>query len=317
MPYVGNSPAANFASVTKDLFSGDGSTVAFTLSKAATTNGVAVFVENVRQEPTIAYAVSGTTLTFTAAPVSASGNNIYVLHHNAVASTANHPASQDLTAVKGTFTSTVDINGQELILDADADTSITADTDDRIDFKTGGTDRLQIQSTSGNNVVIADGLTLTDGNLIVASGHGIDFSATSTSGQGSMTSELLDVYEEGTFTPAAGDYSGTMTFTTAYYTKIGRVVNFAFKMTGDGTSDSSQVNITGFPYAVLQEHPVSLSYNVAGNGALQSNTTPTIPNAMVNTAEICYFYIPTGSGFTYSMIGTGYVRVSGTYMTTN
>ena len=85
MPYVGNSPASNFASVTKDTFSGDGSTTAFTLSKAATTNGVAVFVENVRQEPTTAYAVSGTTLTFTAAPVSASGNNIYVLHHNAPA----------------------------------------------------------------------------------------------------------------------------------------------------------------------------------------------------------------------------------------
>ena len=109
MAYVGNEPTSNFASVTKDLFSGDGSTVAFTLSKVATTNGVAVFVENVRQEPTIAYAVSGTTLTFTAAPVSSSGNNIYVLHHNAVASTANHPASQDLTAVAGTFTSNVTI----------------------------------------------------------------------------------------------------------------------------------------------------------------------------------------------------------------
>ena len=136
MAYVGNEPTSNFASVTKDLFSGDGSTVAFTLSKVATTNGVAVFVENVRQEPTIAYAVSGTTLTFTAAPVTSSGNNIYVLHHNAVASTANHPAAQDLTAVKGTFTgtvtagSTLDMNGTELILDADADTSITADTDD-------------------------------------------------------------------------------------------------------------------------------------------------------------------------------------------
>ena len=34
-----------------------------------------------------------------------------------------------------------DLNGVELILDADADTSITADTDDRIDFK------LQIQIT--------------------------------------------------------------------------------------------------------------------------------------------------------------------------
>jgi hypothetical protein len=44
---------------------------------------------------------------------------------------------------------TLDVNGQELILDADADTSITADTDDQIDFKTGGTDRVIIDS-SGN-----------------------------------------------------------------------------------------------------------------------------------------------------------------------
>ena len=110
MGYVGNEPTSNFASVTKDSFSGDGSTTAFTLSKASTTNGVAVFVENVRQEPTTAYAVSGTTLTFTAAPVSASGNNIYVLHHNAAASTATHPAAQDLTAVNGTFTGDITIN---------------------------------------------------------------------------------------------------------------------------------------------------------------------------------------------------------------
>ena len=157
MGYVGNSPAANFASVTKDLFSGDGSTVAFTLSKAATTNGVAVFVENVRQEPTIAYAVSGTTLTFTAAPVSSSGNNIYVLHHNAPASTANHPAAQPLTATSGTFTgtvtagSTLDMNGTELILDADADSSITADTDDEIHFKVAGDDHVKIKG--GTNVL--------------------------------------------------------------------------------------------------------------------------------------------------------------------
>ncbi len=42
---------------------------------------------------------------------------------------------------------TLDINGQELIVDADADTSITADTDDEIDFKTGGSDRAIITST--------------------------------------------------------------------------------------------------------------------------------------------------------------------------
>ncbi len=109
MPYVGNQPAANFASVTKDTFSGNASTTAFTLSKVATTNGIAVFVENVRQIPTTAYSVSGTTLTFTAAPPSGT-NNIYVLHHNTPTSTANHPAGQDLTAVNGTFTGDITIN---------------------------------------------------------------------------------------------------------------------------------------------------------------------------------------------------------------
>ena len=166
MPYVGNSPASNFASVTKDTFSGDGSTTAFTLSKAATTNGVAVFVENVRQEPTTAYAVSGTTLTFTAAPVSASGNNIYVLHHNAPASTATHPAGQDLTAANSTMTGTLavtgtstltgnvalggtlDMNGAELILDADGDTSITADTDDEIHIKIAGADDFKFKANT-------------------------------------------------------------------------------------------------------------------------------------------------------------------------
>ena len=118
MPYVGNEPTSNFASVTKDAFSGDGSTTAFTLSKAATTNGVAVFVENVRQEPTTAYAVSGTTLTFTAAPVSSSGNNIYVLHHNAPASTATHSASQPLTATSGTFTGDLTVDTNTLKVDS-------------------------------------------------------------------------------------------------------------------------------------------------------------------------------------------------------
>ena len=120
MPYVGNQPAANFASVTKDTFSGNASTTAFTLSKAATTNGVAVFVENVRQIPTTAYSVSGTTLTFTAAPPSGT-NNIYVLHHNAVASTATHPSAQDLTAANATLTGAVTVGGTSNLTITDGD----------------------------------------------------------------------------------------------------------------------------------------------------------------------------------------------------
>ena len=126
MPYLGNNPTANFATVTKDTFSGNASTTAFTLSKTATTNGVAVYVENVRQIPTTAYAISGTTLTFTGAPVTGT-NNIYVMHHNTPVSTATHPAAQDLTCAG--FTSTgIDDN-------ADA-TSITIDSSENVGIKT-------------------------------------------------------------------------------------------------------------------------------------------------------------------------------------
>ena len=42
----------------------------------------------------------------------------------------------------------LDMNGTELILDADADTSITADTDDRIDFRIGGADKMEMNATA-------------------------------------------------------------------------------------------------------------------------------------------------------------------------
>ena len=48
---------------------------------------------------------------------------------------------------KMTVGSTVDLQGNELVLDADADTSIHADTDDQIDIKCGGTDRLSVNGS--------------------------------------------------------------------------------------------------------------------------------------------------------------------------
>ena len=42
----------------------------------------------------------------------------------------------------------LDLNGNELILDADADTSITADTDDQIHFKVAGSDELKLSATN-------------------------------------------------------------------------------------------------------------------------------------------------------------------------
>lgn len=81
MAYLGNAPDRVFVETIKDQFSGDDSTTVFTLSLAAQANTLEVLVENVQQEPTIAYTVSGTTLTFDSAPPSGS-DNIYVIHRD-------------------------------------------------------------------------------------------------------------------------------------------------------------------------------------------------------------------------------------------
>ena len=52
-------------------YTGDGSTVAFTVTNGLTVNNVMVFLNGVFQRPTTDYTVSGTTLTFDTAPVSA------------------------------------------------------------------------------------------------------------------------------------------------------------------------------------------------------------------------------------------------------
>jgi len=72
-----------------------------------------------------------------------------------------------ITSIKlADFAAAVDLNGVELILDADQDTSISADTDDTIDIKIAGADDFQFTANTftalaGSSVVIPDGgLTL-------------------------------------------------------------------------------------------------------------------------------------------------------------
>jgi hypothetical protein len=51
------------------------------------------------------------------------------------------------------FTVAVDLNGVELLLDADQDTSITADTDDQIDFKIAGVEHISLTNSAGDTVI--------------------------------------------------------------------------------------------------------------------------------------------------------------------
>ena len=121
MPYIGSDPSNRFvAPKAASVFSGDGSTTAFTLDNAVGSDeDILVSVDGVIQAPSVAYAVSsGTTLTFTAAPSSNSGNNIFVYYLFRTVGTVSHPSNNALTATNGTLTGTLDVTG-----DATFDTS--------------------------------------------------------------------------------------------------------------------------------------------------------------------------------------------------
>ena len=111
-------------------------------------------------------------------------------------------------------------------------------------------------------------LTVADGNLVIGtSGHGVDFSATS----GSGSSELLDDYETGTFTP-------TMTFDThqsnpagsftGFYTKVGNCVHFhaRFALTDEG-SGMNTIHLSNLPFTPVVSayaHPIATFYAEQG-----------------------------------------------------
>ena len=332
MGYLGNEPTSNFASVTKDLFSGDGSTTAFTLSKASTTNGVAVFVENVRQEPTIAYAVSGTTLTFTAAPVSSSGNNIYVLHHNAPASTATHPAAQDLTAVNGTFTGAVTSTGNArvngnlgletgnapgsngsgiAVYDADYPriylrNSTTGDTAGNGAGIFMNSDDMYISNEdSGGHIIFRTEATE---ELRILNSGGITFNGDT------ATANALDEYEEGTWEVDLDNTSESGGDMTAYYTKIGRLVHIMW-YSGALTlaSSSGTAHIENLPFDVSNVNSMSTFHYIHGN-AISNNSTGGYFNAGTNDAYWIQANTTTGATF---VDGTNdkYIMMSGSYIT--
>jgi len=94
MPYIGNTSPSRFVSNrAASVYSGDGSTTAFTLEQAVVQDeDILVSVDGVVQEPSVAYAVSNaTTLTFTGAPSSNAGNNIFVYYLASQVGTAGPP----------------------------------------------------------------------------------------------------------------------------------------------------------------------------------------------------------------------------------
>jgi hypothetical protein len=81
--------------------------------------------------------------------------------------------SDGTNLVDAGFGGSLDLEGRELVLDADGDTTITADTDDQIDIKIAGADDFQFTANtftaqSGSSIVVPDG-GLTFGSTAITS----------------------------------------------------------------------------------------------------------------------------------------------------
>ena len=148
MAYLGQPPFQEFTNPpTKDSFTGDGSTTTFDMSATVPSNAqnaLEVYIDNVRQEP-------GTGKAFTLG-VDGSGDHKRITFSSAPASGASIYVINDKTNTSVTAPLQNDLNGTELIFDGDGDTSITADSDDRLDFKIANTDHFHIGTSSGDTV---------------------------------------------------------------------------------------------------------------------------------------------------------------------
>ena len=159
MAYIGKSiESGTFSVLDTSGNTYNGSNVTFSLgTQVGSPAQLLVSHDGVIQKPGTDYslATGGTQITFSTAP--ASGASIFIVEISG--------------AVGGPLDS--DLNGTELILDADGDTSITADTDDQIDVKIAGADDFKFTANtftanSGSSIVVPDG-GLTFGSTAIAS----------------------------------------------------------------------------------------------------------------------------------------------------
>ena len=158
----------------------------------------------------------------------------------------------------------------------------------RIHHESPAADQLLLQcDTTGSNTVKfsvdEDGDVNLTGNLVIGTaGKGIDFSATSDGT--TMSSELLDDYEEGTFVPTmVGSSSGSVsasTNDTLSYTKVGRLVTVTGKIMVDADNSLSGTIYFSLPFTVATASKTEFSS--AGNVMLRSGGTTLYNNMIFN-----------------------------------
>jgi hypothetical protein len=183
----------------------------------------------------------------------------------------------------------------------------------------------QIVEKTGAAGITLDGVTLKDGNVVLADGKGIDFSATS----GTGTSELFDDYEEGIWTPtvfdaASGGNQGTTGTVTGFYTKSGNVATIHCVINSINTTGMTSGNIFyigGLPFTAK-----SGSLNISYHGVTDSRGVTTTSGGIIASwivngqSRVRLFTTTSAGGLTNVLVsnvtsGSATIFLSLTYMT--
>jgi hypothetical protein len=119
MGYVGNQQTEGFSQIPakQDLTGATGTSLTLTHA-VASAEGIDLFINNVRQEPTTAYSVGadGVTVTLTGSVVAT--DDIYVVYNSLARQTSTHPSNQALQATSGTFSGDLTVDTNTLYVDS-------------------------------------------------------------------------------------------------------------------------------------------------------------------------------------------------------
>lgn len=139
--------------------------------------------------------------------------------------------------------------------------------------QSGATKQVSVANLTAGRALNATEITLSTGNLVIAtSGKGIDFSAT----PGTGTSELLDDYEEGNWTPTLVSTGATFGYSLqeGKYTKIGRQVFVTADIYMNDVASGTLTNtltIQSLPFAADTASSAFTSFNM---GYMESVVVP-------------------------------------------
>ena len=156
--------------------------------------------------------------------------------------------------------------------------NVDSNSIDRIQFNVNGSERLRITS---------------NGTLRLSNSPGIDFSQIQTNAAG-MTSETLDSYEEGTWTPDLqfGSANTGITYSTrnGFYSKIGKTVFIrgGFVLQNKGTA-TGLAQIAGLPFTI-ESRAYADCTGIGGTGTMPGGSGPPVLVGANNATRVTIWF---------------------------